>query len=74
MQVAPAILVVWFIFQSVKMSCIASREFATFTLIVLTLTCISHLAAVLHARKWNLMIYPVLMWVVCAILAGTAVH
>jgi hypothetical protein len=73
-QIAPAILIVWFICFSTQMSCSASGEFAGYIFIVLTLTCISHLSAVVYERKWNLINFPILMWVVCVILTGAFVH
>ena len=73
-QVGPAGLTVWFIFNTGRFTCSGSSLFADFILAVLTLTCVLHLAAIVFERKGRLIAIPILFWFVVGMIIAASVH
>jgi hypothetical protein len=73
-QIATVAFAIWFMFNSLRMSCSMSGDVASCVLLVHTINSALFLAAILFERKWRLGAIPVISWFIVGSLVIMAVH
>jgi hypothetical protein len=73
-QIATVAFAIWFMFNSLRMSCSMSGDIASCVLLVHTINSALFLAAILFERKWRLVALPVVSWFIIGALVIMTVH
>jgi hypothetical protein len=73
-QIATIGFAVWFMFNSLHMSCIMSLHIGSLVALLHTINSAFLLAAILFERKWGLIAIPLLSWFIVATLVKLSIH
>jgi hypothetical protein len=73
-QIVTIAFAIWFMFNSLSMSCSMSGDIASCVLLVHTINSALFLAAILFERKWRLVAIPIMSWFIVSVLVKMSVH
>lgn len=73
-QIATLGFAVWFMFNSLRMSCLMSGSFGEAVINAHTTTSILLLAAILYERRFKFIAIPALSWIAVGALVGMSIH
>lgn len=73
-QIATVGFAVWFILNTLHMSCIMSHRIGSLVVLLHTINSAFLLSAILFERKWGLIAIPLLSWFMVATLVKLSIH
>jgi hypothetical protein len=73
-QIATIAFAIWFMFDSLSMSCSMAGDIASCVILVNTINSALFLGANLFEHKWRLVPIPIASWFIVSVLVKMAVH